>query len=209
MWAGIAKLAAQVDGARLGSMNPQIYTLGALEDETASGVRDVTIGNNSFNGVTGFNAVVGYDQATGWGSVDMATFVNAFTSSNGATPTPTPAPVSGPMTVMPVGMSFGLHKLGTVSKARIVTVVNPKRNKQTITLSSITTTGNRIHDRSGDDHLSERPGDQPGFTMQGRGDLQPFGDGGTDQHLDDFEQRSQSTAIGDTARQETGSVERR
>jgi kumamolisin len=141
MWAGIAKLAAQVDGARVGSMNPQIYTLGALEDETASGVRDVTIGNNSFNGVTGFNAVVGYDQATGWGTVDMATFVNAFTSSNGATPTPTPAPVSGPMTVMPVGMSFGLHKLGTVSKARIVTVVNPKRNKQTITLSSITTTG--------------------------------------------------------------------
>jgi subtilase family serine protease len=145
MWAGIAKLAAQVDGARLGNMNPEIYTLGALEDETASGVRDVTIGNNSFNGVTGFNAIVGYDQATGWGTVDMAGFVTAFTSSNGGpTPTPTPVPISGPMTVMPNGMSFGIHKLGSISKARIVTVINPKKNKQTITLSSITTTGSEF-----------------------------------------------------------------
>jgi subtilase family serine protease len=145
MWAGIAKLTAEVDGARLGNMNTQIYTLGALENETASGLRDVTIGNNSFNGVTGFNAVVGYDQATGWGTADMATFVNSFTASNGGpTPTPTPSPVSGPMTVMPIGMSFGLHKLGTASRARIVTVINPKKNKQTITISSITTTGNQF-----------------------------------------------------------------
>src|ERR1019366_9485482 len=74
MWAGLSKLIAQLEGVRLGNMNPRIYQLGALDNSSQSGLRDVTSGNNSYNGVTGFTAVPGYDQATGWGSADMATF---------------------------------------------------------------------------------------------------------------------------------------
>jgi hypothetical protein len=50
---------------------------------TAAGLRDVTTGNNTFNGVTGFSAVQGYDQATGWGSADITTFVNTFAFGRG------------------------------------------------------------------------------------------------------------------------------
>jgi subtilase family serine protease len=78
MWAGLSKLIAQLEGVRLGNMNPRIYQLGALDNSSQSGLRDVTSGNNSYNGVTGFTAVPGYDQATGWGSADMATFAAAF-----------------------------------------------------------------------------------------------------------------------------------
>jgi subtilase family serine protease len=95
MWAGFSKLIAQLKGGRLGSMNPRIYQLGALDNSYQSGLRDVTSGNNSYNGVTGFNAVAGYDQATGWGSADMATFAAAFTG-NTATPTATPTKTATP-----------------------------------------------------------------------------------------------------------------
>ncbi len=49
----------------------------------AGGLRDVIAGNNSFNGVPGFNATLGYDLATGWGTPDVTTFVNAFAFSRG------------------------------------------------------------------------------------------------------------------------------
>ncbi len=38
--------------------------------------RDITSGNNSFNGVTGFDAVPGWDACTGFGSLDVSTFIN-------------------------------------------------------------------------------------------------------------------------------------
>jgi len=95
MWAGLAKVVAQGMGSRLGNMNPRIYTLGALHDEAASGLRDVTAGNNSFNSVTGFTAVAGYDQATGWGTADMAAFAAAYPLAT-STPTPTPSPSPTP-----------------------------------------------------------------------------------------------------------------
>jgi len=95
MWAGLAKVVAQSTGARLGNMNPRIYTLGAMRDASASGLRDVTVGNNNYNGVTGFAAGPGYDQSTGWGSADMAAFVAAYPAST-ATPTPSPTPTATP-----------------------------------------------------------------------------------------------------------------
>ncbi len=45
---------------------------------------------------------------------------------------------------MPNGMSFGIHKLGSISKARDRHGHYPTKNKQTITLSSITTTGSEF-----------------------------------------------------------------
>src|SRR5216683_4242788 len=93
LWAGLAKLIAQKHGTRLGNMNPKIYQLGALNSAARSGLRDVTTGNNNWNGVTGFTAGTGYDQVTGWGTADMATFATAFA---GTSPTPTPTPTGTP-----------------------------------------------------------------------------------------------------------------
>ena len=90
VWAGIAKLIAQIAGSRLGNMNPRIYSLGALANSSKSGLRDVVTGNNTFNGVTGFNAGSGYDLTTGWGSPDVQVFESAFLAAPTPVPTPTP-----------------------------------------------------------------------------------------------------------------------
>lgn len=88
VWAGIAKVLDQLSGQRQGNLNPLIYQL-ANQNLAGNGFRDVLSGNNNFNGVTGFNAGPGYDEATGWGTVDIATFVNAAIATASATATPT------------------------------------------------------------------------------------------------------------------------
>jgi subtilase family serine protease len=85
VFAGIAKLVEQKSGQRLGNMNPQIYQLAAAQELGGSGApdngfRDVTSGDNTI-GVAGFEATIGFDLATGWGSVDAAKFVIAYTSA--------------------------------------------------------------------------------------------------------------------------------
>ena len=65
---------------RLGNLNAEIYKLGAFADVSKSGLRDVTSGNNGFNKVPGYNAGPGYYLPTGWGTPDITTFVNAYTS---------------------------------------------------------------------------------------------------------------------------------
>jgi subtilase family serine protease len=98
-WAGIVNLLVQKSGQRVGSVNPTIYKMAG---HPSAGFYDITAGNNDFNGVQGFSAGVGYDQSTGWGTVDIATFVNAYVaeSSSSATPTPTATatPTSTPTT---------------------------------------------------------------------------------------------------------------
>ena len=94
-WAGISKLIAEVEGGRLGNMNTRLYQLGNLGNASQSGLRDVTSGNNDFDGLIGFNAIPGYDQATGWGTADMATLAAAYSSSAIPTPVPTPTPTPG------------------------------------------------------------------------------------------------------------------
>lgn len=79
-WAGIYKVTAQRAGARIGSINPMLYSLGGLG--FAAGLRNVTSGNNTFNGVPGLSAGAGYDETTGWGSVDIGMFVNTFVANN-------------------------------------------------------------------------------------------------------------------------------
>ena len=75
-------------------MNPRIYVMGPFS--SGAGLHDVTSGNNGFNGVAGFPAGAGYDRATGWGSVDMANFVSAYTSNSLSSPSPTPTPTPTP-----------------------------------------------------------------------------------------------------------------
>jgi subtilase family serine protease len=74
-FAGIVAIADQVAGKGLGDLNAALY---AMETAGASGIVDVTSGNNSFNGVAGYNAVKGYDMASGIGTVDAAKFVPAL-----------------------------------------------------------------------------------------------------------------------------------
>jgi hypothetical protein len=40
----------------------------------------VTEGNNGYFPLEGYNAGPGYDLASGWGSIDITAFVNAFMS---------------------------------------------------------------------------------------------------------------------------------
>jgi subtilase family serine protease len=151
MWAGLATLIAQDTGGRLGNMNPRIYTLGALYDASVSGLRDVTAGDNSFNYVSGFTAVPGYDQSTGWGTADMAAFAAAYPSSTPtptptptATPTPTPTPAIGPASLSARRLLFGRHKVGTVSRARMVTILNRRRNKAPLIIGSVSLNGSNF-----------------------------------------------------------------
>ncbi|MGH7913292.1 MAG: protease pro-enzyme activation domain-containing protein [Candidatus Binataceae bacterium] len=96
LWAGYSRVIAEQQGsARLGLLNPTIYSL-AKTGLLANGIEDVTSGNNSFNDVTGFNAGTGYDLVTGWGSVDMTAFASAYNGTPQATPSPTPSPTPVP-----------------------------------------------------------------------------------------------------------------
>jgi subtilase family serine protease len=90
MWGGIAKLIAQLNHGWLGPINPRLYEL-ANAGEAAAGLRDTTMGNNTYGSVIGFNAGPGFDLTTGWGTADVNTFITKFVGS--ATPTPTTTPV--------------------------------------------------------------------------------------------------------------------
>ncbi|WAH42137.1 S53 family peptidase [Alicyclobacillus fastidiosus] len=63
--------------------------------------RDITVGNNSFNGVIGYQAVPGWDACTGFGSIDAAAFIEQLAEVDVAAPGPqpqSPPPVgSGPI----------------------------------------------------------------------------------------------------------------
>ena len=50
-WAGISQLISQANGAAIGNLNTRIYQLGAKANAATTGIRDVTSGNTSFNGV--------------------------------------------------------------------------------------------------------------------------------------------------------------
>jgi subtilase family serine protease len=94
LWAGISKLLAELNHGRVGPINTRLYAL-ANAGLSANGFRDVTSGNNNFGAVTGFNAGLGFDLTTGWGTVDINTFINKFVPS----PTPTSTPTSAPTPV--------------------------------------------------------------------------------------------------------------
>jgi subtilase family serine protease len=126
---GFSQALAQLAGGRLGNINPRLYDL-ANQDLAGNGFRDVTSGNNSFNGVTGFSAVTGYDQATGWGTLDLTTFASAF----GNVP-------AGPLKTMPVNpnaKNFGKHVVGKTYAAKKITLINPKKNHTVATIQSVT-----------------------------------------------------------------------
>ena len=70
LFAGIVAIADQAAHHDLGLLNPALYSL-----KGHAGIVDITVGNNSFGGVTGYNAGPGYDLASGLGTVDANALV--------------------------------------------------------------------------------------------------------------------------------------
>jgi subtilase family serine protease len=64
-WAGIVADLNQYAHAPLGFLNSILYVLGGLGQFPEFG-HDITIGNNSYGGVSGYSATVGWDLASGW-----------------------------------------------------------------------------------------------------------------------------------------------
>jgi kumamolisin len=81
LWAGLAALANQQLGAKVGFIQPAIYAAGA-----AAAFNDVTEGNNG-----GFNAGPGWDACTGQGTPKAAALIPLLAPA-GPAPTPAPAP---------------------------------------------------------------------------------------------------------------------
>jgi hypothetical protein len=99
--AGILAMLVQQTGARLGNINPNLYSLASVSH---TAFHDITTGNNdvtceggtpncpsltaTVTGTYGYSAGVGYDQVTGWGSLDAYNFVEQWSSDIQLSPTP-------------------------------------------------------------------------------------------------------------------------
>jgi subtilase family serine protease len=73
-WAGIIADANQLAGHPLGFLNLKLYLLAALVGQSQF-FHDITIGNNSFNGVPVYGATIGWDLASGWGTPNLGKLV--------------------------------------------------------------------------------------------------------------------------------------
>jgi subtilase family serine protease len=76
-WAAIDALANQADGA-LGFLAPRLYQIYDNPAAYASSFHDITVGDNSFAGITGYPAGAGWDAATGLGTPDVANLITAL-----------------------------------------------------------------------------------------------------------------------------------
>ena len=116
-WAGIVALLNQAAAANgLGAINDSLYQFARQQyaDGGPAVFHDVTIGNTTFDHVTGYAAGVGFDLATGWGAPNVELLVQAFAPAS-PTPSPSPTPV---LTVLPcVGDCDGN---GVVSVAELI-----------------------------------------------------------------------------------------
>jgi len=92
LFAGVVAIADQVAHRRLGLLNDRLYSLAASHGHRATGLVDVTQGNNNWTfcasacgtasevdtTVVGFKAGPGYDLTTGVGTIDANAFVRAL-----------------------------------------------------------------------------------------------------------------------------------
>ena len=100
--AGVAALLIQAQGGRVGSFNPTLYGLSALQASGGAAVfHAVTSGNNSVPGQAGFSASTSdpvYNQATGLGSIDGGVLIAHWRdfagSSSGLSPTSVVVPAA-------------------------------------------------------------------------------------------------------------------
>ena len=81
-WAGIAALADQAAGHRLGSINKTLYHIGK-SDAYSSAFNDITFGGNSLLGINGFDAKPGWDAVTGLGTPNVANLIPLLLDGQG------------------------------------------------------------------------------------------------------------------------------
>jgi subtilase family serine protease len=75
-WAALITLADQRAGYDLGFINQGLYLLGLNRGLYSASFHDITVGNNTFDGITGYNAGPGWDPTTGLGSPKGIYFVD-------------------------------------------------------------------------------------------------------------------------------------
>jgi Pro-kumamolisin, activation domain/Putative Ig domain len=96
-WAALAALAnasVACAGKSVGFANPALYQ--AAGSAYSTYFNDVTVGNNSFGGLSGFGATRGYDMASGLGSPKGAAVAAALCGSAWTPPAPPPVPAPAP-----------------------------------------------------------------------------------------------------------------
>jgi subtilase family serine protease len=125
MWAGIVKLLEQKAGGRVGPLNSRLYSL-ARAGQSQGGFHDITTGNNDFSGVQGFDAGPGYDLVTGWGTVDVTRFINAFIQG--------PSHVDAALKANKTSLNFGNVKAGK-SKRKSIKLSNSAAKKSAISIT--------------------------------------------------------------------------
>jgi subtilase family serine protease len=80
LFAGVLALAAQLNHAPVGPINNALYQV--LGPKGAQdGITDIVTGSNSVPKAPGLSAAPGFDPATGWGTIDAATFVPALVNA--------------------------------------------------------------------------------------------------------------------------------
>lgn len=75
LWAGIIADGNQWAGHPLGFLNDKLYAIGN-SSAAASAYHDITVGDNSNQGIPGYSATVGWDAATGWGTPNVAVLLS-------------------------------------------------------------------------------------------------------------------------------------
>jgi subtilase family serine protease len=79
-WAGLAAIADQVAGRRIGFLNNTLYEL-AETANYGTAFHDVTAGENTFGPIAGYSAGPGWDPMTGLGSPDASVLVPFLAAS--------------------------------------------------------------------------------------------------------------------------------
>lgn len=109
VFAAIVALANQKQAAQqLGPL--QNLTALLYEKGAAPAFRDITAGNNAFNGVAGYPAVPGWDASTGLGSVDTAALIAVLANQ------PSTAPSQPPQPTLPASSSHSVVHVQAVIK---------------------------------------------------------------------------------------------
>jgi len=130
-FSGVLALLVQKTGARIGLLNPNLYSLAAI---SGNAFHDITGGTNlvlckggsincptsntSGTGEFGYSAGVGYDQVTGLGSIDSFNFVEQWSEDIQLTATP------ANLAIQPGSSSPGSSPLPSPSTTITVTPVN-------------------------------------------------------------------------------------
>jgi subtilase family serine protease len=82
-WAGLVAIADQLNGGRLGLINPALYAIAADPGKYAASYYDVTTGNNALDpNVPGYPATTGWDPVTGLGTPNAAVLVPALVAAS-------------------------------------------------------------------------------------------------------------------------------